>query len=39
MADKRRTLTPEFNAKVVLEAIQGEKIAKAHQVHPGQITQ
>jgi putative transposase len=43
MADKRRTLTPEFKAKVAFEAIRGEKtvneIAKAHQVHPGQITQ
>jgi transposase-like protein len=43
MADKRRTLTPEFKAKVALEAVRGEKtineIAKAHQVHPGQITQ
>ncbi len=43
MADKRRTLTPEFKAKVALEAVKGEKtineIAKEHQVHPGQITQ
>ena len=43
MADKRRTLTPEFKAKVALEAVRGEKtineIAKEHQVHPGQITQ
>jgi len=43
MADKRRTLSPEFKAKVAFEAIRGDKtaneIAKVHQVHPGQITQ
>ena len=43
MADKRRTLSPEFKAKIALEAIRGEKtineLAKEHQVHPGQITQ
>ena len=43
MADKRRTLSPDFKAKVALEAVRGEKtineIAKEHQVHPGQITQ
>ena len=43
MADKRRTLSPEFKAKVALEAVKGEKtineLAKEHQVHPGQITQ
>ncbi len=43
MADKRRTLSAQFKAKVALEAIKGEKtineLAKEHAVHPGQITQ
>jgi len=40
MADKRRTLTPEFKAKVALEAVRGEKIInEIVKVHPGQIPQ
>ena len=43
MADKRRTLTPQFKAKVALEAIKGDKVlnelAKEYQVLPGQISQ
>jgi len=43
MANKRRTLQPEFKAKAALAAIRGDKtiseIAKDFAIHPVQITQ
>jgi len=39
----RRNHSPEFKAKVALEAVKGEhtlaELAKCHDVHPNQITQ
>lgn len=41
MAQKRKQFTPEFKAKVALEAIRGERtvseLAARHKVHPNQI--
>ena len=39
---KRRKFTPEFKAKVALEALRGDKtiqeIASRHKVHPNQVS-
>ena len=39
---KRRKFTPEFKAKVALEALRGDRtiqeIAARHQVHPNQVS-
>jgi len=39
---KRRKFTPEFKAKVALEALRGDRtvqeIASRHQVHPNQVS-
>ena len=39
---KRRKFTPEFKAKVALEALRGDRtiqeIATKHQVHPNQVS-
>lgn len=39
---KRRKFTPEFNAKVALEALRGDRtiqeIAARHKVHPNQVS-
>lgn len=43
MSKTRRNHSPQFKAKVALEALAGEKtiheIAAKHQVHPTQVTQ
>jgi len=43
MSKTRRNHSPQFKARVALEALQGEKtiheIAARHQVHPTQVTQ
>ncbi|HUW98645.1 MAG TPA: transposase [Acidiferrobacter sp.] len=43
MSKIRRNHAPQFKAKVVIEALAGEKtiheIAAKHQVHPNQVTQ
>jgi transposase len=43
MSKTRRNHSPQFKAKVAVEALQGEKtvheIAAKHQVHPTQVTQ
>ena len=42
MSTKRRTMSPEFKAKVALEAIRGlttvNELAAKYQIHPNQIT-
>ena len=42
MSTKRRTMSPEFKAKVALEAIRGvqtvNEIAAKYQIHPNQVT-
>jgi transposase-like protein len=43
MIRKRRTFTPEYKAKIALEALREQEplheIAKRYEVHPTQITQ
>ena len=42
MSTKRRTMSPEFKTKVVLEAIRGvttiNEVAAKYQIHPNQVT-